>query len=63
MPGPDPVSQKKNKTRKTSPFSGTSGKVAPTKRNLDMPSSSKEDGADPENNAIIGPSQETPQHS
>jgi hypothetical protein len=64
-PAPDPVSQKKNKTRKASPLPGTSGTVASTKRNPYTLSSAKGGGtdADPERNAIIASSQETPRHS
>jgi hypothetical protein len=62
MPPSDPVSKKKNKTRKSSPFPGTSGTVAPTKRIPYILSSGNEDGADLERNAIIAPSQGTPQY-
>ena len=44
---------------------GTSGKVAPIKRNRDMLSFRKgdDDAGDPERNAVIAPIQETPEHS
>ena len=44
---------------------GTSGKVAPVKRNPDMLSSRKDDDddADPERNAVIAPIQEKPERS
>jgi hypothetical protein len=61
-PAPVPVSQKKNKARKAFPLAGTSGRVAPTKRNPDMLSSGKEDGADPGRNTIIAPSHEAPRY-
>jgi hypothetical protein len=51
------------KTRKASSVPGISGKVAPTNRNKDMLSSGKEDDADSERNAIIVPSQQTPERS
>lgn len=60
---PAPILLSQKKTRKVSSVPGTSGTVAPNKRNPDMLFSSQEDDADQKMNAIITPSQETPEHS
>jgi len=60
-PAAAPLSQKK--TRKASPVAGTSSRVAPSTSNPDVVSASREDVADMRRNAIITPSQQTPEHS
>ena len=61
MPAAAPLSQKK--TRKASPVPGTSSRVAPSTSNGDVISAGREDVADVKKNAIITPSQQTPEHS
>ena len=60
-PAAAPLSQKK--THKVSPVLGTSSRVVPSTSNLDVVSVGREDVADMKRNAIITPSQQTPEHS
>jgi len=61
MPAAAPLSQKK--TCKASPVASTSSRVAPSTSNPDALSDGREDVADMRRNAIITPSQQTPDHS
>jgi len=59
-PAAAPLSQKN--TRKPSPVSGASSRVAPSTSNPDVVCANR-DFADMKRNAIITPSQQTPEHS
>jgi hypothetical protein len=60
MPAAAPLSQK---THKASPVPGQSSRVVPSTSNPDVVSAGREDVADMTRNAIITPSQQTPEHS
>jgi hypothetical protein len=60
-PAAAPLSQKK--TRKASPVPATPSRVAPSTSNVDVVRVDTEDVADMERNAIITPSQQTPELS
>jgi len=60
-PAAVPLSQKK--TCKASPVPRTSSRVAPSTNNPDVVSADREDVDDMKKNAVITPSQKTPEHS